>query len=152
MKVLSIIITLFLLSCGNLVGMDRPESSVANDFEWQVFLLTNAERTSRGIPALQWDDRLGIAARAHSQDMLQNRFISHTGSDRSDPGQRVTRAGFIWSRVAENVADGQRTPEEVVNSWMNSPGHRQNILNPAYTHLGVGFVSNKWTQKFATPR
>ena len=129
-----------------------PESSAANQFEWRVFLLTNIERESRGIPPLQWDNRLGAAARAHTEDMVRNNFLSHTGSDRSNAGQRISRAGFTWIRAAENIAEGQRTPEEVIRSWMTSPGHRSNILDPALSHLGVGFAANKWTQKFATPR
>ena len=129
-----------------------PESSNANAFEWSVFQLTNVERENRGVPPLQWDNILGAAARAHTEDMVRNNFFSHTGSDHSNVGQRLTRAGFTWSRVAENIADGQQSPEEVISTWMNSPGHRANILDPALTHIGVGFTANKWTQKFGTPR
>jgi len=127
-------------------------ADAVNPLEWRVFLLTNIERESRGVPPLQWDDILGSAARAHCEDMVRNDFFSHTGSDGSTLGERITRAGFVWSMVAENIAGGQRTPEEVVRSWMDSPGHRSNILNPALTHLGVGFSSNMWTQKFGTHR
>jgi len=179
-KILSIIIiSLLILSCETLEGMfdslnnntsqrqtddstrqitatsplvNIPESINANTFEWRVFLLTNVERENRGIPPLQWSNLLGAAARAHTEDMVRNNFLSHTGSDRSNLGQRITRAGFTWREAAENIAEGQRTPEEVINSWMNSPGHRANILNPTLTHIGVGFISNKWTQKFSTPR
>ena len=128
------------------------ESITANNFERRVFELTNVERAKHGVPPLQWDNKLGAAARAHSEDMARNNFMSHTGSNGSNLGERVTRAGFNWSRVAENVAAGQQTPEAVINSWMNSPGHRTNILDPTLTHLGVGFVSNRWTQNFGTPR
>ena len=128
------------------------ESINANEFEWRVFQLTNVERENHGVPPLQWNNILGAAARAHTEDMVRNNFLSHTGSDRSDLGQRVTRAGYTWSSVAENIAEGQRSPEEVINSWMNSPGHRANILNPNLIHLGVGYAADKWTQKFGTPR
>ena len=127
-------------------------ASVTVEFERRVLELTNNERVRRGIPALQWSDTLGRAARAHSEDMARNGFMSHRGSNGSTFDQRIAQAGFNGGYLAENVASGQRTPEEVVNSWMNSPGHRENILNPVYTHLGVGFADNKWTQKFGTPR
>lgn len=66
-------------------------------------------------------------------------------------GDRILQAGYRWSRVAENVAQGQPSPEQVVSSWMNSPEHRQNLLNPEYQHLGVGYANAFWTQKFARP-
>ena len=124
----------------------------ANEFEQRVFELTNIERGNHGLPPLQWDNRLGTAARLHSQDMTRNRVMGHTGSDGSSPADRISRAGFAWSRWAENVAWGQRTAEEAVRWWMNSPPHRANILDRNVTHLGVGFDANNWTQKFATGR
>ena len=128
------------------------ETHSYNEFEWSVFELTNIERTKQGVAPLRWDDRLGSAARAHSEDMSKNNFMNHTGSDGSDPGQRIKRAGFEYSTWGENVAFGQQTPEEVVAAWMGSPGHRSNILNSSYTHLGVGFLNNRWTQKFAASK
>ena len=139
---------LFILVC----TACEDETPTYNEFEWRVFELTNIERTNQGIPALRWDDRLGAAARAHSEDMVKNNFRGHTGSDGSSVGQRITRAGFEWRICAENIAYGHRTPEAAVAAWMNSPDHRRNILNASLTHLGVGVVENRWTQKFATPR
>jgi len=141
-----ILVILALTTC------DNGTTSSHNDFERRVFELTNVERRKQGISALRWDNRLGAAARAHSEDMARNSFMSHTGSDGSSVGTRITRAGFTWRSAAENIAAGQRTPEAVISSWMRSPGHRANILNQNLTHLGVGFANNRWTQKFATPR
>ena len=133
-----------------------PEpSAIADEFERRVFELTNIERRNHGLPDLVWDDRLAQAARAHSIDMAANNFLSHTGSDGSDVSLRLQRVGVLWSMWAENAASGHRTPEDVVEGWMNSPGHRQNILS-GNTHLGVGFDNTggrfKWTQKFAVIR
>jgi uncharacterized protein YkwD len=82
--------------------------------------------------------------------------LSHTGSDGSDPGQRITRAGYIWRTYGENVAAGYTTPESVVAGWMQSDGHRANILNPAFRDIGVGYAygasstyKHYWTQVFA---
>jgi len=121
----------------------------ADDFEREVLRLINEERAKEGLPALVWNATLATAARAHSIDMSTGRFMSHTGSDGSTLRMRVERLGFMdWSRVGENVAYGQRTPQAVVSAWMNSPGHRRNIMSD-FTMLGVGFDNNYWTQKFA---
>jgi len=118
------------------------------EFEREVFDLTNEHRIANGLNPLQWDDVLATASREHSEDMFYSNNMSHTGSDGSTPGQRIDRMGIAWRRWAENVAAGQQTPAEVVEGWMNSPGHRANILNPNLTTLGVGFYNYYWTQKF----
>lgn len=143
-----LVLVFSMISCDT----DSGDDFEPNEFELRVFELTNAERTNQGILPLEWDNRLGMAARAHTEDMAQNNFLSHTGSDNSNPSERITRAGFSLITSAENVARGQVTPAAVISSWMNSPRHRDNILNPDLTHLGVGFVNNFWTQKFGTPR
>jgi len=128
-------------------------------FEIKVFKLTNIERTNNGLSPLIWHNTLALAAHGHSMDMMLNNFMSHTGSDESNVGQRIERAGITnWKNWAENVAAGYTTPEAVVAGWMNSPGHRANILNTNVTHLGVGYVprpqgstadyATYWTQKF----
>jgi uncharacterized protein YkwD len=80
--------------------------------------------------------------------------MSHTGSDGSSPGDRITRAGYTWSAYGENVAYGYATPEQVMNGWMNSPGHRANILNCSFKEIGVGLAQpgSYWTQDFGTAR
>jgi|GEM_PF-3199348 len=133
-----------------------PALVAVPEFEWRVLELTNIERANYGLAPLAWHSGLGEVARAHSRDMAENDFMSHTSFDGTTMRQRIDHAGIIWRAIAENVARGQRTPEAVVAAWMNSPGHRANILDPELTHLGVGayrlpgsrFVYN-WTQKFA---
>jgi len=132
--------------------IDEPQEPTADDFEQKVFELTNIERISRGIAPLAWSDSLGQAARLHSEDMSSNGFISHMGSDDSTPTDRMERVGYRFMRAAENVALGQRTPEQVMDAWMSSEGHRRNILDPNLTEIGVGFSNYAWTQKFGTPR
>ena len=121
------------------------------EFEHRVFELTNAERRNHGLSDLIWDDQVAAAARAHSEDMATNRFLSHTGSDGSNVGTRLQRVGINVSSWAENVAT-HSTPESVVQAWMNSPGHRANILDTRMTHIGVGFDNTsgntRFTQKF----
>ena len=142
----------------------EPAPSETRAFELRVFELTNREREKQGIPPLIWHDTLSDAARAHAEDLTRNNMGGHTGSDGSSPSQRMERAGITNRRQSgENVARGQRTPEAVLASWMSSPGHRANILNVNYTHLGVGFVqwlegisdqnnAYHWVQKFCSFR
>jgi uncharacterized protein YkwD len=117
-----------------------------------VVELTNAERAAAGCPALSVNAQLATAARGHSADMANRGYFSHTGPDGSTMQSRVEAQGYSWSRLAENIAAGDRTPESVVDGWMNSSGHRANIENCALTEIGVGFDQNHWTQNFGTPR
>ncbi|MFO7546529.1 MAG: CAP domain-containing protein [Trueperaceae bacterium] len=101
---------------------------------------------------LRLEARLTAAAGAHSQDMHDHGFMSHTGSDGSDVVRRVERQGYTWSALAENVAAGFTSPEDVVAAWLGSPGHCINIMNPAYTELGPGNAGVFWTLVFGRPR
>lgn len=131
-------------------------ASIDNEaYELEVIRLTNLERTSRGLPPLKRNGDLTDAARAHNLDMITNDFFSHTGSDGSSSSVRACREGFLpygWGScyVGENIAAGYTTPADVVTGWMNSSGHRANILNPDYREIGLGHnVSdsggNYWT-------
>jgi uncharacterized protein YkwD len=122
-------------------------AEVNTSFEQEVLRLTNTERANHGLRPLEWDSRLGSAARSHSADMARRDFFSHTTPEGITFNQRITRAGFSWRLTGENIARGQTMPEAVVRSWMNSPGQRANILDSDFTHLGVGFDQNHWTQK-----
>jgi uncharacterized protein YkwD len=102
----------------------------------------NAARVQNGLRALPENIRLTQAARTHARDMAENGFVDHKGSDDSNLQDRVTRTGYAWTLVAENVAAGQKTVQEVVQGWMKSPGHRKNILNEEVRELGAGHVSN----------
>jgi uncharacterized protein YkwD len=110
-------------------------------------------------PPLSLAPPLTRAARAHSQDMAAHGFFSHTGSDGSTPGQRVTRAGYRWSMVGENIASGVATPHEVVAGWLASPHHCANIMTAGFRQMGVAFAVDRanprviaWTEDFGTPR
>ncbi|WJV44979.1 CAP domain-containing protein [Streptomyces flavofungini] len=118
-----------------------------------VLARTNAHRAAAGLRPLAPDPRLTAAAQAHSADMIARDFYSHTAPDGSEPWHRAAAAGSAHRTVGENIACGQRSAAEVVEGWMNSPGHRANILKPAFTHLGVGFAGGGsagtyWTQLF----
>jgi uncharacterized protein YkwD len=128
-----------------------PASDVAAA-EDKVFELTNGERAAHGCPALAADPRLAKSARAHSSDMAAHNYFSHTSLDGQDFVAREKAAGFP-TPGAENIAAGQRTPDDVVKGWMASPGHRANILNCGLKALGVGMARGGsygiyWTQNF----
>ncbi|MEV6690619.1 CAP domain-containing protein [Micromonospora sp. NPDC051196] len=132
-----------------------PPTGAAASQAAQVVELVNAERAKAGCDSLSIDDKLTTAAQRHSQDQADHRNMSHTGSDGSDPGDRIDRVGYAWRTYGENVAWNQQTPAAVMDAWMNSPGHRANILNCAFTEIGVGVASSNgpyWTQVFAAPR
>jgi len=127
-------------------------TSDVNAFEQEVVKLTNAERTKAGLSPLQTDDKLMAAAREKSQDMQNNNYFSHTSPTFGSPFDRMKALGIAYKSAGENIAQGQRSPQEVVQAWMDSPGHRANILNGKFTHIGVGYVKsgNYWTQQFIT--
>ncbi|MBE9498287.1 CAP domain-containing protein [Streptomyces sp. GKU 257-1] len=122
--------------------------------EDQVLALVNKERAKAGCKPLTANAKLTKAARAHSEDMAAHKNMSHTGSDGSSPGDRIERAGYSWSTYGENVAYGYSSPESVMEGWMNSSGHRANILNCDFEEIGVGHAQpgHYWTQDFGTGR
>jgi uncharacterized protein YkwD len=133
----------------------------SGSFSDRVLALTNFYRSQSGLQPLQLNAKLTAAAQAHSQDMALNDFFSHTGSDGSTSSSRIQSTGYLYSAVGENIAEGYATPEEVVQAWMNSPGHRANILNPSLREMGVGFYFLEsdpgavqyhyyWTEDFGT--
>ncbi|MFB6831215.1 CAP domain-containing protein [Streptomyces hydrogenans] len=126
---------------------DNGQASAAD----QVLALVNTERAKAGCGALTANATLARAAQGHSDDMAARDFFDHTNPDGDGPGERVTAAGYPWSTYGENIAMGQTTPEQVMEAWMNSPGHRANILNCDFKELGVGVHTDGgpyWTQVF----
>ncbi|WP_328940712.1 CAP domain-containing protein [Streptomyces sp. NBC_00250] len=126
---------------------DQGKSSTAD----QVIALVNAERAKAGCGPLTANATLTRAAQGHSDDMAARDFFDHTNPDGDGPGERVTDAGYPWSTYGENIAMGQSSPESVMDSWMNSPGHRANILNCSFKEIGIGIHSEGgpyWTQVF----
>ncbi|MCX5252379.1 CAP domain-containing protein [Streptomyces sp. NBC_00201] len=119
----------------------------------EVVDLTNRQRARAGLPPLAGDPLLATAAQAHSADMVARSFYSHTSPEGTQPWDRAAAAGARRRSIGENIACGQRSPAEVVDGWMNSPGHRANILKPDFTHIGIGFAGGGpagtyWTQLF----
>ncbi|WP_374121058.1 CAP domain-containing protein [Neobacillus sp. PS2-9] len=119
-------------------------------YEQKVVDLTNQERAKNGLSALKVDVSLSKMARDKSQDMSTNHYFSHTSPTYGSPFDMMKKYGITYRYAGENIAMGQRTPEEVVTAWMNSEGHRKNILSPNFTYIGVGYVAdgNYWTQEF----
>ena len=135
----------------------------------QILALVNAARArprtcgdqAFGAAApLAWNALLGQAALTHSDDMAQRHYFDHRQPDGSVPADRATRAGYRWRLVGENIASGQRTPEEALASWLDSPGHCANIMNPRFTEMGAAYAIHPandnhtayWTQVFGSPR
>lgn len=118
------------------------------------------ERSFNAAPPVTWSEVLGRAALGHSRDMAQRVYFDHREGDGSDAGERAQRLGYRWSRIGENIASGQGTPDEAVAGWLASPGHCANLMNPNYTQMGAAYAVNHasengtlyWTQVFATPR
>ncbi len=116
----------------------------------QVVDLTNAERAKEGLAPLKIDSALTKSAQLKSQDMKDNNYFSHTSPTYGSPFDQMKSLGINYKSAAENIAMGQRSAEEVVQGWMNSAGHRANIMNGSYTHIGVGLSDSGyyWTQQF----
>ena len=100
------------------------------------------------VPAVTWNDKLTIAAYNHSEDMYKNRFFSHVAPDGSNGGVRIKRAGYPWLAYGENIATGYKTEKEVVQGWIESPGHCKNIMSKFFKEMGVARYGNYWTQTF----
>ncbi|WP_340561461.1 sigma-70 family RNA polymerase sigma factor [Streptomyces sp. GSL17-111] len=122
----------------------------------QVVDLVNAERARAGCGPVRHNDRLETAAARHSADMAARDYFDHTDPDGGDPGDRMSAAGYSWSTYGENIARGQQSASDVVGAWMDSPGHRANILNCSFEEMGVGKHTAPggpwWTQVFGTQR
>jgi uncharacterized protein YkwD len=141
---------------------DRPEISR------RVLELTNEVRSHArrcgwesfpAVPPLVLAPQLDTAAIEHSKDMALHDYMDHTGRDGSTPADRVTRTGYQWRTIGENLASGIMTPEEVVKGWVGSPHHCENLMSARFTQMAVAYAVNPsssggifWTQVFGTPR
>jgi len=155
-----ILVSLFLLP--NLIGCGLVLSDLFytdTDLELkakEVFDLTNEERRKAGLSILTWNDALAQSAADHCQDMIDRNYFAHETPEGIGPGARATAAGYEWSWIGENLAAGYFTAEQVMNGWMNSEDHKENILRPVFVELGVALrISPEgrvyWAQEFGTP-
>ena len=134
---------------GQVLTIPTTDSSVLN-YEKEVVRLVNEIRVQRGLKELTYNWELSRVARYKSQDMKDNRYFSHTSPVYGTPFQMIKAFGITYRSAGENIARGQTSPQSVVNAWMNSAGHRANILSASFTQIGVGYVAggNYWTQMF----
>lgn len=144
------------------VATASVSSSFAEEVEREIIKLVNAERTAKGLSALAADTKLAAIGRAHSKDMLNNDYFSHTNLSGCSSSCRVTAAGYAWQATGENIftmsgydLSAKETARYMVEGWMDSPGHLANILNSTYTNHGVGLaISGKTiyaTSLFSNP-
>ena len=138
---------------------EKPENNEgvtnASQFELKVLELVNNERAKNGLSALELKENLSEVARNHSMDMAKNKYFDHTNLKGQSPFDRLKSAGISYSYAGENIAAGQNTPQAVVNAWMNSEGHRKNILSKNFNKIGLGYYNggpkyHYWTQVFTS--
>lgn len=134
---------------GQILQIPQLESTVSS-YESEVIRLVNEIRQQSGLRPLAANWELSRVARYKSQDMRDNGYFSHNSPTYGTPFQMLSAFGLSYRTAGENIAKGYASPQAVVNGWMNSSGHRANILNASYTQIGVGYVSggNYWTQLF----
>jgi uncharacterized protein YkwD len=145
----------------NLTGIAKtPTSSSGKDSSEQLMLkLVNNVRTSGctcgttlmpPVDSLTWNSLLAEAALSHSEDMNTNNYFSHTGLNGSTPGERITATGYVWSSYGENIAEGYSDVQSVMNAWLQSEGHCDNIMNAGFKEMGAGNSGLYWTQDFGS--
>jgi uncharacterized YkwD family protein len=129
-------------------------STTTSNYASQVLTLVNQERSKAGLKPLKLNATLTKSAQAKSQDMHDKHYFDHNSPTYGSPFDQMTKFGYKYSYAGENIAQGQKTPKEVMTAWMNSTGHRANILNSNYTEIGIGYVAdgNYWTQQFGKPQ
>ena len=148
--------------------VNMPSTKDAKSIERDVLQLVNAARAKprrcggtsyKAAPPLQLSAMLNRAALIHAQDMARHNHFEHEGTDGSMPAERITRVGYRWKNVAENIAAGAPTAQAVVDGWLNSPGHCANIMGAAYREMGIAFALESksdagiyWAQEFGTQR
>ncbi|WP_195238204.1 CAP domain-containing protein [Romboutsia sp. 1001285H_161024_C4] len=135
-----------------------PDNSTAqsgnfSSYQREIVNIVNAERSKRGLAPLTLDSSLSNVATKKSQDMINRGYFDHNSPTYGSPFDMMKQFGISYKAAGENIAMGQKDPQDVMNSWMNSDGHRKNILSPNFTHIGVGIAKASngqlyWTQMF----
>ncbi|WGV57501.1 CAP domain-containing protein [Brevibacillus brevis] len=128
--------------------VNQADQAKTGDFAKQVADLVNQERAKAGLKPVQMDATLSKVALAKAQDMSANNYFDHNSPTYGSPFDMMKQYGIQYSTAGENIAMGQQSPQEVMQQWMNSEGHRQNIMNPDFTKIGVGFTNGYWVQEF----
>lgn len=152
---LLVIIALLALSNVSAFAVAGTTPPVNPSYEQMVVQLVNVERQKNGLPELYYDSAISDVARTKSADMAVNSYFSHYSPTYGMASDMLLSFGITWTAWGENIASGQDTPEMVVSQWMNSPSHRENILSPNFTFLGVGYYVDSsgtpyWTQMFTS--
>jgi uncharacterized protein YkwD len=148
---IAIVLILF-ISFSSGYSQEEPPRFGPVDPEVREFIrLVNGRRHSIGCPELKWNERIAAVAQRHSQDMVSRNFFNHRNPDGDDPFDRLEEAGLHFSAAAENIASGPKTGKEVYELWLNSRGHRRNMLNCRYTKQGVGRAGGRWTHVLLRP-
>ncbi|SEG04737.1 CAP domain-containing protein [Paenibacillus sp. UNC499MF] len=127
--------------------VEKPAAS-QSEYADQVVTLVNQERAKAGLKPLASDSALAAMALDKAKDMYTNNYFDHNSPTYGSPFDMMKSYGISYTYAGENIAQGQRTPQDVMNSWMNSPGHRQNILSPNFTKIGVAYYNGEWVQEF----
>lgn len=154
---LSVLVLTALLALSNFSALAVAGTTppVNTGYEEIVVQLVNVERQKYGLPALYYDQNISAVARTKSADMAINNYFAHYSPTYGMASDMLLAYGITWSAWGENIASGQDTPENVVIAWMNSPSHRDNILSPNFTFIGVGYYVDSsgtpfWTQMFTS--
>ncbi|MFY0545138.1 CAP domain-containing protein [Brevibacillus sp. H7] len=126
----------------------QEQTQAVGKFASEVAALVNQERAKAGLQPLRLDSNLSKMALDKAKDMHDNNYFDHTSPTYGSPFEMMKKYGISYTYAGENIAMGQRTPQEVMNGWMNSPGHRANILNPNFNTIGVAYYNGYWVQEF----
>lgn len=126
----------------------NQEPQASTGFEQKVLQLVNAQRSKAGLSALTMDDNLSKMALVKAQDMINNNYFDHNSPTYGSPFDMMKKFQITYNSAGENIAKGQTSPDQVMNDWMNSEGHKANILGSSYTKIGVGYYNNAWVQEF----
>ncbi|TXK84331.1 hypothetical protein FU659_09515 [Paenibacillus sp. N3.4] len=129
-------------------GQAQQGNQGSTQFAQQVLDLVNQERSKAGLSSLSMSGELSKMAMVKAKDMSNNNYFDHNSPTHGSPFDMMNEFGITYNSAGENIAKGQSTPTQVMNDWMNSPGHKANILNSSYTHIGIAYYNSEWVQEF----
>jgi uncharacterized YkwD family protein len=125
-----------------------PKTTTSGTFEQQVLDLVNQERSKVGLKSLVMNSELSNMAMVKAKDMYDNNYFDHNSPKYGSPFDMMKQFGIEYSSAGENIAKGQNSPSQVMNDWMNSPGHKANILKNTFTQIGIAYYNGGWVQEF----